>query len=273
MRVRYTKFGLPIISGGQDAFPAPFFPDWGWYLPVAMQAVLVEWAVIPPSWMDDLCYYAAVLMPVASPAIAAYNVAYHAYREYYNLDPEQTPPAITIPENPTPLTPGSYPSIYSGGSVGAPIDAAPTQVGWDCHLALRDYANQDLSLAIGRLLAAQVVGARLPFSPVLGWTQVDTVALGDMETELVGACDGARVVLTTVPAKYGSISFDSADWCYPRLGTVCFGIDGSWDERQKLEMASGLYVPRNIASAEIVRVRTKPGVEGTLTTYTMAALC
>jgi len=221
--------------------------------------------------IDALVNLAVIALAWEAPAIYAWGISAKAlWDQYVGGTPEET-------WVPVEYTPSVVPAVgyfaYPESAPGNAIDLGSTLVGYDCHETVRRVGEMTLYEALGAIHKVAVNDARLLFSATNGNTVVDTTYIATQETEVLGECDAAILALTSVPAKYGSITWDNDPWVYPRLGSLVFGVGGGWDERQKVEMVSGLYVPRNIGRADVVRVRLKPGVEATLYTVDMQVLC
>jgi len=88
---------------------------------------------------------------------------------------------------------------------------------------------------------------------------------------VTGEMDGCLITLTDLPPSSGGLSHDGDVLVVPRLGWLTFGLSGVYDERHKVEMIKGVYVPRNLARADEVRVACKPGTAGVISTWIMGA--
>jgi hypothetical protein len=107
----------------------------------------------------------------------------------------------------------------------------------------------------------------LPTAPV--WPGIANVTLGTSVALSTGltlseAMDGVLVTITSVPPGTSFFQFDDqTSWRY--IGAIAFVSDDAQEEfPQNLGFQAAVYCPRSMTSAAAVKVRTKPGVVGTI---------
>lgn len=261
---RKNEFGLFRIAGGDPPtwdlpLPEPF---WFRSLPEWMQDWLVQdWETYGPPMIEAFRNMAIIALGMEAAPIAGYLVA---LMDWWEENIGGTPPSFTPPSNTiVPVSPdGWYPMPLQAEAPDASVGWNPTTFSHEQEIRVN--GADTIAMALGRIEAATTYRSRLLYTDETEMTVIDQGEITDGEAHVTGNIDMAVLVLSEVPTKYGGTSFNSEPWFTPRLGTLAFGKDGLWDERQKVEFLGGIYVPRNIARASVCRVKVKPGVLGTL---------
>jgi len=121
------------------------------------------------------------------------------------------------------------------------------------------------------LVKAHYKSAAATSAPI--WPGILNVTLGtpvalDVGLTVTTPMDGVLVSITAVPPGTGLFQFDDVQ-SYRFIGAIAFVTDDGEEEfPQNLGFESAVYCPKAMQSAAAVKVRTKPGIVGTITPWT-----
>lgn len=106
------------------------------------------------------------------------------------------------------------------------------------------------------------------------WPGLDSVTLGEPVAlapglTLTGPFDGLLFEITAVPPQVGHYTFDEA-FSHMKIGAVAFVSDnGDIETAQNFSFTNHIITPKTMAHAEEAVIRTKIGVTGTVTPWTI----
>jgi hypothetical protein len=129
-----------------------------------------------------------------------------------------------------------------------------------CDLTPEDFA----------LLEAQLHPKLLVLPPV--WPGLDNVTLGSSvalapNLTIAEPMDGVIIALSSVPSPRGYYSYDGLK-AYQQIGALTFLSDnGDAEYIQALGFTEQVYAPKLMVRAAAVKIRTSPGVTGTVTPW------
>lgn len=237
--------------------PKPFWWDW---LPSAVQNELTDdIETYGPPFIDAIVNLATIALLWDAPVIAAWGtMAKELWEQYVGGTPTAyTPPAYT--PSPAPL-PDGVPWTDDAPPASA-FEGAPTLLRSGEAIAFHETA------AASALLTVHTARMSFPESSWRTWT--DEYVSTTNELEVNEDCDGVVIDIDTVPEKLGGLSFAEELAVIPRLGWMVFHMGTYVDERQKVELVRGVYVPRNMSRCWGVRVHCKPGTTFTVKPFNL----
>lgn len=243
------------IKGGQTPWAVP---DWLQPFVSLIPQPFYAFVVTRDTPYEKWVYAAAIVLIVQLGLIGALTGAAltAAYDEWFDAEQpattDDTMPEILPPDEP-PSEPGGIYPYYQPTPAPADFELPPADLRYVPDI---DYYKVALQSALFTLWNTRGV-----YAGTAGWDPGDAVYTVDGELRYEQPCDGALVELENVPEKLGGLSFNAQIYCVPRAGSLVFFKDTWFDERQKVELIKGVYVPRNIARADGFQLTVKPGVE------------
>jgi hypothetical protein len=257
--------GLRPIAGGSPPvwdlpLPEPFWFRW---LPETNQEEFIDsWETYGPPFLDAFKNLVILALAWEAPAVLSF---FAVLNEWWEANIGGTPPS-PYPSLTT-IAPIERTGYYAlpDGAANPPTDASTSPAIYNPETDIRDTSYGVLGQAVGQIQYHLAKMGPLTFAGAALASVAGTISIADSEAELVVGMDFATVEITSAPSGLGGLWFDGARAVVPRLGWLQFGLDGFWDERQKIENLSGIYRPRCLARADRVRLKVKTDVEGSVT--------
>jgi len=124
--------------------------------------------------------------------------------------------------------------------------------------------EQMFALLLGR---GSITATGVPLWPGLANVTLGTPVALDVGVTITTPMDGVLVAVTAVPANTSFFQFDDVE-SYRFIGALAFfSDDGDEEFPQNLGFQNAVYCPKAMTEAAGVKVRTKPGIVGTVTPW------